>query len=122
MPPKLHEAPSNQQRVVAEGKVQRYFPKVRPEFAKTRDDDDAGDVRIGERRSAASAPSSAVQAGPAIELDYGRRVKAKAEIVQEEAKRPVERFKAQVVQEDSDEEDADAAQRRRDAMRRQAGF
>jgi hypothetical protein len=121
MPPKLHEAPSNQQRVVVEGKVQRYFPKVRPEFAKTRGDDDAGDVRIGERRSVASAPSNALQAGPGIELDYGRRVKAKAEIVQEEAKRPVERFKAQVVQEDSDEEDADAAQRRRDAMRRQAG-
>ncbi len=122
MPPKLHEAPSNQQRVVAEGKVQRYFPKVRPEFAKSRTDDDAGDVRIGERRNVPAVPSGKALVEPAIELDFGRRVKAKAEVIQGEVKEPTQRFKAQIVKEDSDDEDADAAQRRRDAMRRQAGY
>jgi hypothetical protein len=121
MPPKLHEAPSNQQRVVAEGKVQRYFPKVRPDFAKARADDDAGDVRIGERRASAAVSSGKAPAQHAVELDYGRRLKAKAEIIPEEGRRPAERFKAQLVKEESDEEDAEAAQRRRDAMRRQAG-
>ena len=121
MPPKLHEAPSNQQRVVAEGKVQRYFPKVRPEFAKSRADDEGGDVRIGERRSASAVAPVKTLPEPAIELDYGRRLKAKAEIVEGEARKPSERFKAEIVQEESEDEDADAAQRRRDAMRRQAG-
>jgi hypothetical protein len=121
MTSKLHEAPSNQQRVVAEGKVQRYFPKVRPDFAKARADDDAGDVRIGERRVASAASSSKAPVQHAVELDYGRRLKAKAEVMPEEGRLPGERFKAQIVKEESDEEDADAAQRRRDAMRRQAG-
>jgi hypothetical protein len=121
MPPKLHEAPSNQQRVVAEGKVQRYFPKVRPEFAKSRADDDGGDVRIGERRGAAAGAQGKVLPEPATELDYGRRLKAKAEILEVGERKPSERFKAEIVQDESEEEDADAAQRRRDAMRRQAG-
>ncbi len=69
----------------------------------------------------AAAPSGKPLQEPAIELDLGRRVKAKAEIIEDDAKRPVERFKAQIVKEESDDEDADAAQRRRDAMRRQAG-
>ena len=47
-------------------------------------------------------------------------MKAKAEIIED--RRPTERFKAQIVKEESDDDDdADAAQRRRDAMRRQAG-
>jgi hypothetical protein len=121
MPPKLHEAPTGQQRVQPEGKVQRYFPNVKPDFAKSRADDDTGDVRIGGRRGVPAAPSGKALPEAAIELDYGRRVKAKAEIVEEDARRPTERFKAQIVKEESDEEDADAAQRRRDAMRRQAG-
>ena len=120
MLPKIHEAPSNQQRVQTEGKVERYFPGVVPKFAKSRTDDDAGDVRIGERRSVPAAPSGKVQPAHVVELDYSRRVKAKAEIVEDEA-RPAERFKAQIVKEESDEEDAEAAQRRRDSMRRQTG-
>ena len=119
MPPKIHEAPANQQRVQTEGKVERYFPGVRPKFAKAHED--TGDVRIGERRSAPAAPSGKAQPAPVVELDY-RRVKAKAEIVEDEARRPTERFKAQIVKEESDDEDAEAAQRRRDAMRRQAGW
>lgn len=121
MPPKLHEAPSSQQRVLPEGKVQRYFPNVKPDFAKSRADDDAGDVRIGERRSVPAVASGKAIQEPAIELDLGRRVKAKAEVIEGEVRVPGERFKAQIVQEHSDDEDADAAQRRRDAMRRQAG-
>jgi hypothetical protein len=121
MPPKIHEAPSNQQRVLVEGKVQRYFPKVRPEFAASRADDDAGDVRIGERRSVSAAPSGKSLPQVAVELDLGRRVKSKAEIIEGDDRMPTERFRAQIIKEESDDEEADAAQRRRDAAKRQPG-